>query len=58
MPDFAPRFRSQFRNGYHQVFDTVFYAPVQTHYLKKQADQAAAALNARHAGRTKGGHRA
>ena len=57
MTDITLRFRAQFRNGYHQVFDTVFYAPVQTHRLAKDAQRAAANLNARHAGR-KGGRRA
>lgn len=51
-----PRFRTQFRNGTWQVFDTIYYGAVQAHRLEKHARESAEKLNIRHA--AKGGRRA
>ncbi len=49
------RFVVKFRNGTYHIFDTVYYGAAQARRTKKEADEAAARLNARHA---QGGKRA
>lgn len=52
----GPRYTHRFQNGVWQVFDTVYYAPVDAKPNEKAAAVRAAELNAR-PGKTRGGRK-